>query len=91
MKISLVINMKMPTVVGIFMFISRENFMLSLFEHEKSFITSGPGLSKQFPDETKIELLIKTNLIRVYTLPFSQYFYTLPDCLNTRLNQFILG
>ena len=29
MKISLLINMKIPTTVGIFMFISRENFMLS--------------------------------------------------------------
>ena len=26
---SLLINMKMPTIVGIFIFISRENFMLS--------------------------------------------------------------
>ena len=29
MKISLLINMKMPTIVGIFLFISREIFMLS--------------------------------------------------------------
>ena len=36
-------NMKMPTVVGIFIFISRENFMLSCVEHEKGFLTSGPG------------------------------------------------
>ena len=35
--------MKMPTFVGIFTFLSRENFMLSWVEHEKSFITSGPG------------------------------------------------
>ena len=34
--------MKMPTIVGIFIFISIENFMLSWIEHEKSFITSGP-------------------------------------------------
>ena len=34
--------MKMPTIVGIFIFIGRENFMLSRVEHEKSFITSGP-------------------------------------------------
>ena len=31
MKFSLLINMKMPTIVGIFIFISRENFMLSHF------------------------------------------------------------
>ena len=35
------INMKMPTIVGIFIYISREIFMLSRVEHEKSFITSG--------------------------------------------------
>ena len=29
MKFSLLINMKMPTIVGIFIFISREIFMLS--------------------------------------------------------------
>ena len=36
--------MKMPTVVGIFIFISRENFMLSGVQHEKSFITWKPGV-----------------------------------------------
>ena len=34
---SLLINTKMPTIVGIFIFISRENFMLSQVEHEKKF------------------------------------------------------
>ena len=29
LKFSLLINMKIPTIVGIFIFISRENFMLS--------------------------------------------------------------
>ena len=66
MKLILLINTKMPTIVGIITFISRMNkmsesfkarntfifqhfsfykqfnFMLSLVEHEKSFITSGP-------------------------------------------------
>ena len=32
--------MKMPTIIGIFIFISRENFMLNWVEHEKSFTTS---------------------------------------------------
>ena len=44
MKFSLLINMKMPTIVGIFILISRGNFMLSRVEHEKSFITSKPRL-----------------------------------------------
>ena len=42
MKISL-INMKMPTIVGIFIFIIGENFMLSRVEYEKYYITSGSG------------------------------------------------
>ena len=39
----LLINVKMPTIVGILTIINRENFMLSRAEHEKCFITSGPG------------------------------------------------
>ena len=38
----LLINVKMPTIVGIFIFMDRKIFMLSWVEHEKSFITSGP-------------------------------------------------
>ena len=45
MNISMLMNMKISTIVGIYIFISRENFMLSRDEHEKSFITSGPGKS----------------------------------------------
>ena len=37
------INVKMPTIVGILTFMSRKIFILSSVEHEKSFITSGPG------------------------------------------------
>ena len=40
----MLINVKMPTIVGILTFMSRINFMLSRVEHEKSFITSGPGV-----------------------------------------------
>ena len=36
----MLINVKMPTLVGILTFISRINFLLSRVEHEKSFITS---------------------------------------------------
>ena len=39
----LLINVKMPTNVGILVFTSRKNFMLILIEHGKSFITLGPG------------------------------------------------
>ena len=68
MKFTMLINIKMPTIVGILTFISMTNitserlkaryfflligilvfmsslnFMLSCVEHEKSFVTSGPG------------------------------------------------
>ena len=38
----MLINVKMPTTVGILTFMSRINFVLSCVEHEKSFITLGP-------------------------------------------------
>ena len=44
----LLINVKMPTIVGILTFMSRKNLMLSWAGHEKSFITSGPGLLDQW-------------------------------------------
>ena len=45
MLFSPLINVKMPTTVGILTFMSRKNFMLSWVEHEKSSITSGTGLT----------------------------------------------
>ena len=36
----MLINVKMPTIVGILIFMSRMNLLLSWVEHEKSFITS---------------------------------------------------
>ena len=38
----LLINVKMPTNVGILTFMSRINFVLSRVEHDKSFINSEP-------------------------------------------------
>ena len=44
----MLINVKMPTIVGILTFISRINFVLSRVEHEKmrkkKFYNLGPGL-----------------------------------------------
>ena len=40
----MLINVKMPTTVGILTFMSMINFMLSVVEHEQSFLTSEPGL-----------------------------------------------
>ena len=44
MVFSLLINVKMPTIVGILTFMTRKNFTLNCVEHEKSFITSEPDL-----------------------------------------------
>ena len=41
----LLINVKMPTIVGILAFLSRVNFMLICVEHVKSFIISGQDLA----------------------------------------------
>ena len=46
----LLINVKMPTVVGILIIMSRKIFMLSRVEHEKSFITSSHGLVSKVKD-----------------------------------------
>ena len=40
----MLINVEMPTIVGILTFMSRIKFVLSCDEHEKSFITSGPDV-----------------------------------------------
>ena len=43
----LLINVKMPTIVGILTFMSRINIVLSRVEQEKSCITSGPSVAAQ--------------------------------------------
>ena len=63
----LLINVKMPTVVGILTFMSRITFMLSWVEYEKSFITLGPvclfGLWFNTPDNSSshIQMVSKPN------------------------------
>ena len=41
----MLIIVKMPTIVGILIFMSMISFMLSWVEYEKSFIASGPDLA----------------------------------------------
>ena len=64
----MLINAKMPTIVGILTFMSIINFMLRWVEHEKSLIISGPGLIKfilYFEGHTGLHFLIA----------FDEYFY----------------
>ena len=56
----MLINVKMPTIVGILTLMSMINFVLSRVEHEKSFITSGPGL-QVINFEYSLRLKIKCN------------------------------
>ena len=76
MKISLLINMKMPTIVGIFIYISRVNFMLSWIKHEKSFITSDASLfPHKAPDKghpLNSFLIFLENICCGYTLKATQ-------------------
>ena len=44
---SVELSMKKVLIVGIFIFMTKWNFMLSWGEHEKSFITLGPASSVQ--------------------------------------------
>ena len=55
----------MPTIVGIFIFIRRENFMLSWIKHEKRFIISKPEQKEPQvvprsvqPQTAKVKLLV---------------------------------
>ena len=68
--------MKMPTIVGIFIFINRENFMLNSIEHEKSFITLELDCLADQADMSLHEVHmskgmfshIAAQLIRIYTV-----------------------
>ena len=48
------IYVKMPTIVGILTSMSGENFMLNWVEHEKSFITSGPGVFQRYLSSARV-------------------------------------
>ena len=51
----MLINVKMPMIVGILTFMSRINFMLRSVEYEKSFMTSGPGSVFGVSDQVKLK------------------------------------
>ena len=49
MLFSWLINVKMPTIVGILTYMSRKNFMLNLVEHEKKFYNLGARFCYELP------------------------------------------
>ena len=54
------INVKMPTIVGILTFMSKKNFLLSWVEHENFFITSGVDLGILCVPGSSVEINRKT-------------------------------
>ena len=66
--IIILINVKIPTVVGILTFMSRINLMLSLVEHGNSFTTLVPV----------VEPIIKVLFIATYTAAID---LNLEDCM----------
>ena len=52
------LNVEMPTIVGILTFMSRKNFIVE-FGMKKSFITSGPGLLKISLDGVRLKALYR--------------------------------
>ena len=62
----LLINVKMPVIVGILTFMSRINYVLSRGEYEKSFITWA-----RLKDLTNTELTINSSLPALLLLKFS--------------------
>ena len=60
----LLINVKIPIVVGILTFMNRKTFIISWVEHEKRFITSGPDKAKQNDSVSLFKRVIKGQILR---------------------------
>ena len=80
------INVKMPTIVGILTFMSRKNFILSRVEHEKTLITSGPGRGIVLPP-----CLLFGKLHPLELVVFDKYtYYLLAYCLENYIHLSLL-
>ena len=67
------VNVKMPTIVGILTFMSRINFVLSWVEHG-SFITSGPEISRQHLSSLcLVDILLVLSCYGSTDIPTSSY------------------
>ena len=75
----MLINVKMPTFVGILTLMSRINFVLSRVEHGKNVITSGPDLDQLlFYRVQNCEKLCPQGAYLVYSclyVTFLHFFY----------------
>ena len=68
----MLINVKMPTTVGILTFMSRINFVLSRVEHGKSFITLEPGVFIYPYLNFRILLMLSTPKVQQFPRETSQ-------------------
>ena len=74
----MLINVKMPTIVGILTFMSRINFVLNWVEHEKCFVTSGPDL-RLIKGTGRMFLKIKDSLMNNTTIYQYEHPPTKPE------------
>ena len=76
----MLINVKIPTVVGLSTFLSRINFVLSWVEHWKSFITSRPGFVTHVFKRYLSQNLAKVPKFSLCSLrPFQTSLHTIDD------------
>ena len=73
----LLINVKMPTIVGILTFMSRINFMLGWAGSERSFITSGPSVHFSGTKMSYMLLLVLHSIIWISLLSCASSLYAL--------------
>ena len=74
----LLINSKMPTIVGILTYMSRINFMLGWAESERSFITSGPSVHVSGTKMSYMLLLVLFSILSFGFLFFHVHHLCMP-------------
>ena len=74
----LLINVKMPTIVGILTFMSRINFMLGWAENEGSFVTSGPSVHVSGTKMSYMLLLVLFSILSFGFLFFHVHHLCMP-------------
>ena len=74
----LLINVKMPTIVGILTCMSRINFMLGWAESERSFITSGPSVHVSGTKMSYMLLLVLFSILSFGFLSFLVHHLCMP-------------
>ena len=85
----LLINVKMPTIVGILTYMSRINFMLGWAESERSFITSGPSVHVSGTKMSYMLLLVLFSILSFGFLFFHVHHLCMPLLGPELVNKFL--